>query len=82
MPSTSRTASAAKPKRKATKTVAKRVAKVTGASAQRSDPVAPEPRWRTRAAERATRALRARAEERNERFLTAALELPLRPRSR
>ena len=75
MPSTSRTASAAKPKRKAAKTVAKRAAKVTSASAEHSGSVTPEPRWRSRASDRATRALRARADERNERFLAAALEL-------
>lgn len=75
MPSTSRTASAAKPKRKAAKTVAKRAAKVTSASAELSGSVTPEPRWRSRASDRATRALHARADERNERFLAAALEL-------
>jgi hypothetical protein len=59
----------------AAKTVAKRAAKVTSASAEHSGSVTPEPRWRSRASDPATRALRARADERNERFLAAALEL-------
>jgi len=75
MPSTSRAKAAAKPKSKAVASQPSPSPSRNGSDVLADLVLPAAPRWRSRAAERATRALRARADERNDRFLEAALAL-------
>ena len=75
MPSTSRGTRATKSSRKAAKPATPPPSSSDDGDRKNSTVATPEPRWRPRAADRVTRALRARAGARNDRFLQTALQL-------